>query len=176
MNSDHQEYIIRDAQPDEFKEVGQLMIHVYSKLKGFPSKKKQPAYYNVLANIGELTKNPKTRLLIAVTSKEQIGGAVIYLGDMKFYGSGGSAPNEKNASGFRLLAVNPTTRGKGIGKQLVNHCIELAREEKQKEVVIHSTKAMEIAWGMYEKIGFKRSEDLDFMQGELPVYGFRLIL
>jgi hypothetical protein len=29
---------------------------------------------------------------------------------------------------------------------------------------------------MYEKIGFKRAEDLDFMQGELPVFGFRLKL
>jgi hypothetical protein len=27
---------------------------------------------------------------------------------------------------------------------------------------------------MYENLGFKRSEDLDFMQGELPVFGFRL--
>jgi hypothetical protein len=25
-------------------------------------------------------------------------------------------------------------------------------------------------------MGFKRSEDLDFMQGDLPVYGFRLTL
>jgi hypothetical protein len=35
---------------------------------------------------------------------------------------------------------------------------------------------MWIAWGLYERLGFERSEDLDFMQGELPVYGFRLSL
>lgn len=27
---------------------------------------------------------------------------------------------------------------------------------------------------MYENLDFKRSEDLDFMQGELAVFGFRL--
>jgi hypothetical protein len=27
---------------------------------------------------------------------------------------------------------------------------------------------------MYEALGFKRSPDLDFMQGELQVFGFRL--
>jgi hypothetical protein len=27
---------------------------------------------------------------------------------------------------------------------------------------------------MYEHAGFKRSTDLDFMQGDLPVFGFRL--
>jgi len=29
---------------------------------------------------------------------------------------------------------------------------------------------------MYERMGFKRSEDLDFTQGELPVFGFRLLI
>ena len=36
--------------------------------------------------------------------------------------------------------------------------------------------AMKTAWKMYEKIGFKRSEELDFMQGNLQVFGFRLDL
>ena len=35
---------------------------------------------------------------------------------------------------------------------------------------------MQIAWSMYENLGFKRSKDLDFTQGKLPVYGFRLPL
>jgi hypothetical protein len=43
-------------------------------------------------------------------------------------------------------------------------------------MIIHTTKAMQTAWKMYEDIGFKRSIDLDFMQGELPVFGFRLTL
>ncbi len=33
---------------------------------------------------------------------------------------------------------------------------------------------MQVAWAIYENLGFKRSEDLDFMQGELLVFGFRL--
>jgi GNAT superfamily N-acetyltransferase len=95
---------------------------------------------------------------------------------MQYYGSGGIATKEQNASGFRLLAVNPSTRGHGIGKLLTNECIRKAKDKNHFHVVIHTTKAMQTAWRMYEKIGFKRSEDLDFMQGELPVFGFRLTL
>jgi ribosomal protein S18 acetylase RimI-like enzyme len=84
------------------------------------------------------------------------------------------ATKETNSAGFRLLAVNPNTRGAGIGKLLTLHCINRAKELKLHQVVIHTTKAMEVAWGMYEKLGFKRSEDLDFMQEKLPVFGFRL--
>jgi GNAT superfamily N-acetyltransferase len=172
----NQEYIIRNAKPNEFEEIGKLMVRVYSQLEGFPKESEQPEYYNMLANIGELTKKPNTELLIAVSSEGKIGGAVVYFSDMKFYGSGGTATREQNASGFRLLAVDPSVRGQGIGKLLSIECIRKAKEHQNSQVVIHTTKAMQVAWKMYENLGFKRSKDLDFMQEELPVFGFRLIL
>ena len=172
----NQEYIIRNAKPNEFEETGKLMVRVYSQLEGFPKESEQPDYYNMLANIGELTKKPNTELLIAVSSEGKIGGAVVYFSDMKFYGSGGTATREQNASGFRLLAVDPSVRGQGIGKLFSIECIRKAKEHQNSQVVIHTTKAMQVAWKMYENLGFKRSKDLDFMQEELPVFGFRLIL
>ncbi len=168
-------YIVRDAKPEEFLEVGALMVKVYSQLKGFPSKNEQPGYYEMLADVGSLTKNPKTRLLVALSADGKIDGGVVYFGDMKYYGSGGTATKERNAAGFRLLAVDPAARGKGIGRILTEACIQIAKDENQNQIIIHSTKAMQVAWKMYEKIGFKRSEDLDFTQGELPVFGFRLL-
>ena len=33
---------------------------------------------------------------------------------------------------------------------------------------------MQVAWRLYQKMGFERSPDLDFTQEELPVFGFRL--
>lgn len=174
MNS--HEYIVREATLNEFPEIGELMVNVYSQLAGFPTKYEQPKYYKMLANIGSLTRSPKTKLLIAISSSGKIGGGVVYFGDMKYYGSGGTATREKNASGFRLLAVDTATRGKGVGRLLTKACIQMAKDEKQNQMIIHSTKAMQIAWKMYEKMGFKRSKDLDFMQEELPVFGFRLLL
>lgn len=173
---DTQNYIVRNAQPHEFGQLGKLMVQVYSQLEGFPKEKEQPAYYKMLANIGELTEQPETELLVAVSADAKIAGGVVYYSDMKYYGSGGTATKEKNASGFRLLAVDPALRGQGIGKLLTNECIRKAKDKKLNQVVIHSTKAMQTAWKMYENAGFKRSEDLDFMQGNLPVFGFRLML
>jgi ribosomal protein S18 acetylase RimI-like enzyme len=169
-------YTIRNAKPTEFEEIGKLMVSVYSQLEGFPKQDEQPAYYKMLANIGELTMKPDTELLVAVSADGKIAGAVVYFSDMQNYGSGGTATKENNAAGFRLLAVDTSLRGKGIGKLLTNECIRKAKEKNLSQVIIHSTKAMQTAWKMYEGIGFKRSEDLDFMQGELPVFGFRLLL
>jgi GNAT superfamily N-acetyltransferase len=167
---------VRNARPDEFERLGQLMVKVYSQLEGFPKPAEQPAYYEMLANIGQQTQKPCTELLVAVAEQGIIAGGVVYFSDMQYYGSGGTATQEKNASGFRLLAVDPAFRGLGIGNRLTAECIEKAKAHKNQQMVIHTTKAMQTAWTMYEKIGFVRSLDLDFMQGQLPVFGFRLKL
>lgn len=172
----NQQYTIRNAKPEEFETIGKLMVKVYSQLEGFPSPTEQPKYYNTLANIGAFTLNPKVELLVAISNDNTIAGGVVYFGDMQYYGSGGTATKELNTAGFRLLAVDPAIRGKGIGKLLTLECIRKAKEEKFGQMIIHSTKAMLTAWKMYEGIGFKRSEDLDFMQEDFPVYGFRLAL
>ena len=39
-----QEFIVRNAIPDEFEEIGKLMVQVYSYLEGFPNKSEQPDY------------------------------------------------------------------------------------------------------------------------------------
>jgi len=169
-------YNIRNAKPEEFEQLGKLMVEVYSGLEGFPKEKEQPAYYEMLLNIGEFTNQPGTELLVAFSPEDKIVGGVVYFSDMQYYGSGGSATKEQNAAGFRLLAVDTVTRGQGIGKLLTNECIRKAKEKGMSQVIIHSTKAMQTAWKMYESLGFKRSKDLDFMQGELPVFGFRLLL
>ena len=169
-------YTIRNAHSNEFQFIGELMVDVYSQLEGFPKEPDMPKYYNMLRNVGELTQKPDTEILVAVSPQEKIAGAVVYFGDMKYYGSGGMATQEKNCAGFRLLAVDPSARGQGIGKQLTLACIDKAKQNSNiRQMIIHSTKAMQTAWMMYESIGFKRSEDLDFMQGELAVYGFRYV-
>ena len=167
---------IRNAKQTEFTEIGELLIKVYSGLPGFPGSDEQPQYYEMLRNVGDFTKKEGVELIVAVNSDNDIGGAVVYFHDMKKYGSGGTATQEKNACGFRLLGVDPNTRGQGLGKLLSQHCIEKGRQSGRKTMVIHTTESMKLAWGMYEKLGFKRALDLDFMQGELPVFGFRLNL
>ena len=168
------QHIIRNASVAEFRTIGELMVSVYSQLDGFPKDADQPLYYKMLANVGDLTQKPETELLVAVTSENKITGAVVYFGNIKYYGSGGMATQEKNTAGFRLLAVDPQARGQGIGKLLTLACINKAKQNVNlRQMIIHTTKAMQTAWKMYESIGFNRSEDLDFMQGDLAVYGFR---
>lgn len=167
---------IRGIRADEHAALGRLLVEVYSRLEGFPSPAEQPGYYAMLADIGAFTDTPAAKVLVAIAPELGLVGGVVYFGDMAEYGSGGTATQVADASGIRLLGVSEAARGRGAGKALTQACIDLARARGHAEVVLHTTQAMATAWKMYERLGFTRSADLDFRQGELPVFGFRLAL
>ena len=166
---------VRLADPKDFEIIGKLMVEVYAKIEGFPTQEEQPKYYETLANVGEMTQDPGTEVLVAVYNKEIVGG-VVYIGDMKYYRAKSSARQEENAVGIRFLAVRGDMGGKGIGRALTVACIQRAKEEGRSKVILHTTEHMQVAWKMYEKMGFARRAEFDFMPGEMKVFGFQLFL
>ena len=167
---------IREVKRSEYTFLGELMVEVYSNLDGFPTPIEQPDYYETLINIGFLNEKEDTMVLVAESPEKGLVGGVVYFGDMASYGSGETATQERNASGIRLLCVDPESRGMGVGKALTTACIQLAIDRGHNQVILHTTQAMQVAWNLYTKMGFERSPDLDFSQQEFPVFGFRLRL
>jgi GNAT superfamily N-acetyltransferase len=170
-----QALIIRDARPSEYGSLGRLIVSSYSALEGFPGPAEQPQYYEKLAHIGDFASLPGVRLLVAIRLDGLIGG-VVYVGDMAEYGSDGVATQVRSAAGMRLLAVDPKHRGMGAGNALARACIDAARAQGRSEMILHTTVAMQVAWRMYERLGFRRATEFDFLLGRLPILGFRLRL
>ncbi|KAF1081737.1 MAG: hypothetical protein GQF41_2077 [Candidatus Rifleibacterium amylolyticum] len=167
---------IRQAVPADYSALGKLTVEVYKQLPGMPSESEQREYYAMLGDVeGRATKD-FTEILVAVNENQKVLGGVTYINDMRGYGSAEFNSNNMRASAIRLLAVSPEARGAGIGKALTGECIRRAVESGHTRVFLHTTKAMSVAWGMYERLGFRRQPEFDFMQGSLQVYGFILEL
>lgn len=79
---------------------------------------------------------------------------------------------------IRMLAVNPEYRSKGIGKALVQHCIDRARQQSYEFIGLHTGSFMKDAISLYEKMGFTRVPDLDFipLDDGITVKAFRFDL
>jgi hypothetical protein len=67
-------YKIRNAEPHEYGEIGNLLVEVYSQLEGFPKPSELPGYYKMLAHVGELTQKPQTEILVATSHDNKIMG------------------------------------------------------------------------------------------------------
>ncbi|MBT2569712.1 GNAT family N-acetyltransferase [Planococcus sp. ISL-110] len=77
---------------------------------------------------------------------------------------------------IRLLAVSPEFRSQGVGKALVEHCIDISKIRKQKFIGLHTGSFMKNAIALYEKMGFERVASLDFtpLDDGIVVKAFRL--
>ncbi len=75
---------------------------------------------------------------------------------------------------FRMLAVDPAARGRGAARALVARCFERCRDLGLAELVLCSMPTMRPAHSLYEKMGFRRDDSLDWdVDSELTLWGFR---
>ncbi len=170
------QFIIRDADQNDYEQIGRVLVSSYTLLNDFPKPQEQPNYYDKLQHIYKLLTDDSIELFVAIINDQKVAGTVLFFGDMAYYGSKGTATKAKNTAGFRFLGVDPDAQGLGIGKALSLHCIDRAKELKCKQVIIHSTEAMKTARSMYLKIGFEKAPYLDFDWDGYGVYGFKLDL
>ena len=59
-----------------------------------------------------------------------------------------------------MLAVSPLSRGVGIGKRLTQECIDRANRDGAEAIGLTTSEMMKVAQPMYERMGFKKEEEL----------------
>jgi len=72
---------------------------------------------------------------------------------------------------FRMLAVAPAMRGRGVGEALVRMCLDRFRSEGCRGVAISTLAEMAAAHRIYERLGFVRDPSRDWS----PMEGVHLI-
>ncbi len=78
---------------------------------------------------------------------------------------------------FRMLGVAASGRGLGVGEMLVRECIRLADADGLAGLVICTSPRMQAARRIYERLGFVRAPDRDWMPvPDFPLWAYRLDL
>ncbi len=143
---------IRLAREDELEAVGRLTLdgYVHDGLLSVDAE-----YAGELADAEQRSRDGE--LLVAL-----VGGEVV--GTVTFCPPG-SPLRELSRTGeaeFRMLAVSPAARGRGVARALVERCVARSLELGLGELVICSMREMTTAHRLYERLGFVRDPALDW--------------
>lgn len=60
-----------------------------------------------------------------------------------------------------MVGVHPDYQGKGIAKTLTQMCITFARENHETTLALHTSEFMDAARHIYEKLGFKKYQEIE---------------
>ena len=73
-------------------------------------------------------------------------------------GSIGITKVNEDVAQLRLFLVDPSLRGSGLGRQLIQNAIDFCREKKYKTIILWTNSELKAARHLYEKFGFRIME------------------
>lgn len=161
--------ILRRAQPDELAAVGALTLQAYS-ADGYVTP--DDGYAAELSGAAERAAAADLMVAVDRTTRE-LQGTVTFCLDGSTYAEIARAGEAE----FRMLAVAPAARGRGVGLALVRWCVDRAREQGCTALVLSSLDSMHTAHRLYERLGFARLPDRDWFpmpEIRLIAYGLEL--
>ncbi|GAA2419448.1 GNAT family N-acetyltransferase [Actinomadura vinacea] len=153
--------LVRSALPADYVRVGELTVEVYVRGGLIPS---GSSYVTTLGDAAD--RAAKAELLVAEVAGE-IAGAVAYCPSDSPYAEL-AGPDEGE---FRMLAVLEGSRGGGVGRALVQACVDRARAAGLAALRLSTQPNMRSAQRMYERMGFERTPGRDWS----PVPGLELM-
>ena len=154
--ADRPSLVIRDVRPDELEAVAAIIRAAYAEYAGAMPEGRWERYMRHATDVASRLDEAE---LIAAELEDRLVGAVTYYPDGSRSGAG-SWPSGWAA--IRLLGVHPDARGMGIGRALIQECIDRARALGAAAVGLHTTELMAVARAMYERMGFVRAPEFDF--------------
>jgi ribosomal protein S18 acetylase RimI-like enzyme len=105
------------------------------------------------------TRAQQAALLVAVDTDQTVLGSLTYArGGTRYAQLAGADECE-----IRMLGVHPTARGRGVGELLVRAAMAQGAADGAVRMVLSTQTEMQAAHRLYERLGFARRPDLDWV-------------
>jgi ribosomal protein S18 acetylase RimI-like enzyme len=154
--------VVRDARPDEYARVGELTIDAYKTLE---RDHLEDGYDDEILAVASRAQS--AHVLVAVDANDVVLGACTFVTDPESPWMEWAKPDETQ---LRLLAVDVSARDRGVGRALVEACVERTNA-LGRPMLLHTTQFMPSAARLYERLGFRRAPERDV--GGYEPYEFR---
>ena len=156
---------IRSALPHEHAALGELCVRAYRHLGSVSE-----SYAAKLRDVADRAQS--AHVLAALDHHGLLGCVTVILDESPWREISGPGEGE-----FRMLAVDPSAQGRGVGRALVQASVDVICAAGRERVVISSAADMTAAHRLYERLGFTRAPERDWRPApevQLRVYELAL--
>ena len=152
---------VEPARPQDYDRIAELTVGVY-----VDGRLASDGYTPQLADVaGRAT---RSELLVVRDDHGRVVGSVALV----LSGDFGEVTASDEEAAFRMLVVDPSARGRGVGQLLVSACLDRARAAGKRRVVISTDPRMTTAHRLYDRLGFTRLPERDWS----PMPGIDLLV
>lgn len=160
-------FVVRDARPEEFDELGRITLEAYRR-----AGETEEDYFPELLDVAGRARDVPVLAAVEERSGRLLGTATFVPGPGPWHeGDFG------DVASMRMLAVAPAAQGRGVGRALVSECIARTRAGGRPGIALHTRPFMTAAHALYASLGFRREpeHDWEFEPGEW-LWAYRLDL
>ncbi len=133
--------VLREHRSGDFGWVVYRHGVLYRQFPGF-NEKFEALVASILADFGERNNPRHDRLWIAEQGGEKVGSIML-------------VKEQGDISRLRLFLVEPSARGLGLGRQLIDTCLAFARSVGYRSVVLSTVRELAAARHLYQSYGFE---------------------
>jgi len=151
-------FTVREILPDEFEALGELTVRANAD----ELSPHDTGYLDELRDVA--ARAAAVPVLVAVDPEGRVLGGVTYVPGP---GTALSEGEREGEAGIRMLAVDPSVAGHGIGRALAEACLARARAERRSGMTLYTLPTMTVAHRLYESLGFQRdaTRDWEYLPG-----------
>lgn len=157
------EFIVRPARPNDHPAIRALTLDAYEQYATIM----EPAAWAGLREAVHTTVDTEAERFVAEQHGKIIGSVMLFAPASGAYGND-AAPSD--VPELRLLAVSEAARNSGVGRALVDACLQRAQHMGATALGLHTSDSLVAAIHLYEQMGFER-----FLEGDFRVAGSELI-
>ncbi len=150
---------IREVRSDEYEAAGEVAVAGYADYYG-------DDLGDYADRLRDVVSRTKDAVLLVAIEVDEIVGTVTYVGDSA---SSSAVELGDDEAMIRMLSVAPEHKRRGVGRRLSSACVERARAEGKRRVVLHADERMDASQRLYKGLGFRRAPERDFRPDDQTV-------
>jgi ribosomal protein S18 acetylase RimI-like enzyme len=139
--------IIREARAGDLPAIAAVAEAAY---REFASRLAEGDWPRLVKSLDPETYRRAGATLLVAEVDGRVCGSVVYCAP----GRSDPAVYPADWASIRALAVDPSARVTGMGRALTQACIDQARKNNVGVIGLHTSEAMVVARGLYERMGF----------------------